>query len=139
MDDFRMPPADVTEVAARLAKPKPMRRGSISERFMKCGQATCRCHKDPAARHGPYVSVTRMVKGKTSSRYLTVEQAKLARRQSEAGQQFRKDVEIYWQACERWADEELDAAQAVSDAGAAKKRASGKPSKRKLSPRSKRS
>ncbi len=45
-------PAAVRNVAAELAEPKPMRRGSVSERSMKCGRKECHCQEDPQARHG---------------------------------------------------------------------------------------
>ena len=122
-------PAAVAQVVARLAEPKPMRRGSVSERSMKCGQKGCRCQVDPKARHGPYYSLTRSEGGKTQSRYLSAEQAEAARRQ----------VEAYWQACERWADAQLEAPEAATEQGAAKKGGSKKPSRRKSAPRSKRS
>jgi len=133
----RMPEA-VGELAARLADPKPMRRGSVSERYMKCGQRECRCQEDLHARHGPYYSLTRAEGGKTRSRYLTSEQAALARRQAETGQQFRTHIEAYWRACEQWADAELDAPEAASKE-AAKKGASKRRSRPRSSARSKRS
>jgi hypothetical protein len=105
---------------------------------MKCGQAGCRCHEDPEARHGPYFSVTRGVGGQTRSRYLTPEQAALAKQQVKAGQDFRKEVDGYWQACERWADAQLDSAQAASTGEAAKKGGSRRRSTSKSSARSKR-
>ncbi len=52
-------PAAVRELAIELAEPMPMRRGSVSERSMKCGRKDCRCQDDPQARHGPYYSLTR--------------------------------------------------------------------------------
>jgi hypothetical protein len=131
-------PAPVRELATRLAKPTPMRRGCVSERSMKCGRKECRCQKDPEARHGPYYSLTRAEGGRTRSRYLSEEQAALAREQVEAGQQFRKQVEAYWQACEQWADAELQDTPAASQE-AAKKGASKRRSKRRSSPRSNRS
>jgi hypothetical protein len=131
-------PATVRELGAELAEPKPMRRGSVSERSMKCGRRECRCQEDPQARHGPYYSLTRAEGGKTRSRYLTAEQAALAREQVEAGQQFRRHVEAYWQACEQWADAELKAPEAASQE-AAKKGGSKRRSKPRSSPRSKRS
>ena len=131
-------PEAVGELAARLADPKPMRRGSVSERYMKCGQSECRCQEGLQARHGPYYSLTRAQGGKTRSRYLTSEQAALARRQVETGQQFRQQVEAYWQACEQWADAQLDSPEAASPE-AAKKGGSKKPLTRKSSPRSRRS
>jgi hypothetical protein len=115
-----------------------MRRGSVSERFMKCGQKECRCQHDPQARHGPYFSLTRAEGGKTRSRYLNAEQATLARQQVEAGKEFRKQVEAYWQACEQWGDSQLEDSEAASQE-AAKKRASKRRSKSRRSPRSKRS
>jgi hypothetical protein len=60
-----------------------MRRGSLSERTVKCGKPGCRCGEDPDARHGPYFSLTRAVKGKTRSRFLISEQAALVRQQIE--------------------------------------------------------
>jgi len=65
-------------------------------------------------------------------------QAALARAQVEAGKQFRAHVEAYWRACEQWADAQLDA-PATAAPDAAKKGASPKPSRRRSSPRSKRS
>lgn len=131
-------PSAVQEFTAGLARPRPMRRGSVSERLMKCGRKECRCQHDPQARHGPYYSLTRAEGGKTKSRYLSAEQAEQAREQVEAGHQFRERLESYWRACEQWADVELDITEATSqDEG--KKGASKPPSKRKSSRRSKRS
>jgi len=62
-----------------------MRRGSVSERYVKCNRQGCLCADDPEARHGPYFSVSRVVKGKTRSRWLDAEQAKIVRTQVEAG------------------------------------------------------
>lgn len=131
-------PARVRELVTQLSMPRPMRRGSVSERSMKCGRKECRCQEDPQARHGPYYSLTRAEGGRTRSRYLSEEQAALAREQVEAGQEFRKQIEAYWQACEQWADAELEDTGAASQE-AAKKRASKGRSKRRSSPRSKRS
>ena len=134
-------PADVRKLAKELAQARPMRRGSVSERFMKCGQKECRCQHDQQARHGPYYSVTRVEGGKTRSRaprYLSAEQAVLVRQQVEAGQEFRRQLERYWQACEQWGDAQLEDSEAASQE-AAKKRASKWRSKSRPSPRSKRS
>ena len=107
-------PASVRELATVLSQPKPMRRGSLSERAMKCGKADCPCQNDPKARHGPYYSLTRPVAGKTQSRYLRPQQADLARQQIEQGHRFREQVEQYREACEQWADAQLEGAQAAS-------------------------
>lgn len=39
--------------------------GSLQTRHLECGKASCRCHADPANRHGPYHYWTRKVGGKT--------------------------------------------------------------------------
>ena len=131
-------PEAVRRLAKELARPRPMRRGSVSERSMKCGQKECRCRHDPQARHGPYFSLTRAEGGKTRSRYLSAEQAALARQQIEVGQEFRKQVETYWQACEQWGDSQLEASEAASQE-ASKKGASKRRSQSRSSPKSKRS
>lgn len=129
-------PLTVREIASRLAEPTPMRRGSLSVRYVKCNKPGCACADDPEARHGPYTSVVRTVGRQTRSRRVPADQTDLLRQQIEAGQRFRKDVEAYWQACEEWADSELDTATATSEE-VEKRGASKKPSKRKSSRRSK--
>ena len=129
-------PSSIRELATVLSQPKPMRRGSVSERTMKCGKASCPCQQDPKARHGPYYSLTRPMAGKTQSRYLSPEQAELAREQIEQGHKFRVQVEQYRQACERWADAQLESSLAASPE-AAEKGGSQRTSKRKSSRKSK--
>ena len=138
MADTHEIPAAVREGLARLAEPRPMRRGSLSERYMKCNKSGCPCAEHPQARHGPYFSFTRGVGGSTRSRLLSAGQAKVARSQIEAGRQFRKQVEDYWEACERWADTQLETVEATSQE-AAKKGGSKRRSKPRSWPRSKRS
>jgi hypothetical protein len=48
--------------------------GSVVDRTSRCGNPNCRCHTDPAYRHGPYRSWTRKVAGKTVTRRLTDDQ-----------------------------------------------------------------
>ena len=61
-------PGPVRELAARLGQSQPMRRGSLSERYVKCGKPGCGCAEDPKARPGPYYSLPRAVGGRTRSR-----------------------------------------------------------------------
>jgi hypothetical protein len=127
-------PSDVLTLAELLADAQPMRRGSLSERYVKCSKTDCACCENEQARHGPYYSVSRVVNGKTQSRWLNAEEAKIVRRQVDQGHEFRKKIEAYWEACERWADAELETLEAAS-AEAAKKGASKQRSKRKSSAR----
>lgn len=137
MPEASVPPADVRVLAAELARPRPMRRGSVSERYVKCNKPGCACTNRDDARHGPYYSVSRVVAGRTCSRWLDAVQAQRVREQVESGQQFRKRVEAYWQACERWADAQLEASQAASPE--AEKGGSKRRSRRRSAARSKRS
>ena len=135
--DNTPPPAHLRQLAAQLAEPKPMRRGSLSERTIKCSKPGCACAQDPKARHGPYFSLTRAVKGKTRSRFLTPQQAAVARQQIETGQEFRNQVAAYWEGCEDWADRELEGSATASTRQAEKgcsQRASKKKSSRKSKP-----
>jgi hypothetical protein len=129
-------PTAVGKVAVSLADAKPMRRGSVSERFVKCSKKGCACATEPEARHGPYYSLTRAVGGQTQSRFLTAEQADIAREQIAAGQEFREVVERYWEVCEQWAEQELLGQEGTSDREAQKggsKRRSRSKSSGKLS------
>lgn len=49
--------------------------GSLVTRTTRCGNPNCRCHRDPARLHGPYLSWTRNVNGKTVTRNLSPAQA----------------------------------------------------------------
>jgi hypothetical protein len=129
-------PPQVAELSAALSQPRPMRRGTVNERRMKCGQANCACQRDPKARHGPYYMLTQAAGGKTRSRYVAAEQIPVLRRQIEAGREFRQQVEAYWDACEHWADAELEA---VVAAGAAEKKGSRRASGTRSGKRSRRS
>jgi hypothetical protein len=115
-----------------------MRRGSLSERTVKCGKPGCPCSEDPDARHGPYFSLTRAVKGKTHSRFLTSEQAAVVWQQIEAGHQYRATVDALWEESEAWADSQLDGSSTAS-AGEAEKKGFRRAFKTRSSKKSKRS
>ena len=127
-------PPQVAVLSAALSQPRPMRRGTVNERRMKCGQARCACQRDPKARHGPYYMLTQATGGKTRSRYVDSDQVPLLRRQIEAGRGFRQQVEAYWEACEQWADAELEQTQAAE---AAEKKGSRRASAKRLAKNSK--
>jgi len=130
-------PEMVYKLAVNLSQPRPMRRGSLSVRYLKCNKPGCACANDAQSRHGPYTSVVRTVGGRSQSRAVPAAQAELLRQQVEAGQQFRKHIEAYWEACEQWADAQLQAPQATSKE-VAKKGGSKKRSTLKSSVKSKR-
>lgn len=117
---------------AALGPVRPMRRGVLTERHVTCSKPGCPCSRDPEARHGPYFSLTRAVRGRTHTRLVSAEEAVVVRRQIEDGRAFRAEMESYWQACERSADEELEGVRAVqAEKGGSKRRLP-----RRLRPRS---
>jgi hypothetical protein len=95
-------------LTAQLADPIPMRRGSLTERTVKCSRPGCPCKDRSEARHGPYFSLTRSVAGTTQTRLIAEAQADTVRRQIETGRQFRDATALYWEACERLADAEIE-------------------------------
>ena len=133
MPDAAPIPVEVAAALAALGEPRPMRRGSLTTRLMKCGQAACPCQRDAAARHGPYTEWSRMVGGRRLSRYLSPAQADQVRGQIAAGLGFRRSVETLWEAAESWADAELspDASRETTEKGG-----SGTSSGRRSKPRS---
>ena len=137
MPDPTTVPAAVRDLAHRLAEPRPMRRGSLAVRYLRCNKPGCLCADRTEARHGPYYSVVRVVEGKTRSRHVPADHADLLRQQVEAGQEFRRLVEAYWRVCEQWANAQLDAPEATSQE-AAKKGGSKRPSTLRSSRRSRR-
>jgi len=54
-----------------------VRPGSLVRRFMPCGKVGCRCMATPPQLHGPYYEWSYKVAGKTRTRRLSEEQAKL--------------------------------------------------------------
>ena len=54
-----------------------IRSGSIVRRFNTCGKSGCRCHATPPTLHGPYYQLTRKVRGKTITEYLSEQEADL--------------------------------------------------------------
>ena len=48
--------------------------GTVTIRLGPCGKPACRCHNKPPQLHGPYISWTRKVDGKTVTRLLTHQQ-----------------------------------------------------------------
>ena len=120
-----------------FAEPEPLRRGSVSERFVKCGKSACPCAQDPKARHGPYFSFTHAVNRRTQSRFLSPTEATVVRRQIVRGQEFRSEVDAFWKRCEQAADQELSTIKAAPPE-AAKKGGSQHSSKPMSWPRSSR-
>jgi hypothetical protein len=58
---------ELGDLRAGIAGIGPIKRGTLSTRMMKCGKKSCRCHRDPEYRHGPYHWWTTKVKGRSKA------------------------------------------------------------------------
>ncbi len=63
------------ELSSQIAKIDYILPGTINIVMNRCGKPRCACHSDPPRLHGPYITWTRKVSGKTVTRRLTAEQA----------------------------------------------------------------
>lgn len=80
---------ELATLAARMGFLLP---GSVQSRFFECTRPNnnCRCHDDPANRHGPYHYWTRKVNYKTVSVILTEEQLSQVRECIETNREFQR-------------------------------------------------
>lgn len=62
-------------LTSQLAEVGFIHKGSLTERYVRCGTASCSCHDDPPKLHGPYWQWSTKVRGKTVSRIVTSDQA----------------------------------------------------------------
>lgn len=70
----------ITQIRNRISAFDFACSGTLSERTTVCGKPTCRCAKDPHARHGPYYEWTRREDGRLAHTNLSVDEAKVLRR-----------------------------------------------------------
>lgn len=67
-------------LAAALPDATELIRGTLVERRMRCGKASCRCQTDPAARHGPYrLLMTTVGRGRTRTLLLPAPEVRAVR------------------------------------------------------------
>jgi hypothetical protein len=65
------------ELAGQVANIGLIHSGSVTRRHTRCGTPGCKCHADPPQLHGPYYQWTAKVDGKTVTRRLKPDEAKL--------------------------------------------------------------
>jgi hypothetical protein len=70
----RSPERRRRELKAQLAEIDFILPGTINVAMNRCGKPSCACHADPPRLHGPYITWTRKVDGKTVTRRLTADQ-----------------------------------------------------------------
>jgi hypothetical protein len=71
--------ARIAELREKIAAYDYVCSGTLTHRTMRCGKPTCRCQRDPAARHGPYYYWARLERGRLVSRLLSPTQAHMIR------------------------------------------------------------
>jgi hypothetical protein len=71
--------ARIAAIRAALAEIETLCSGTLLTRLTTCGKPTCRCHQDPAARHGPYYDWGRLRGGKLVHTWISAEQAEQLR------------------------------------------------------------
>ena len=81
------------EIADQLPGIGIISSGSVTRRSTRCGTASCRCHADPPRLHGPYEQWTTKVNGKTVTRRLSPEEAKLYREWIANDRQLRRLIQ----------------------------------------------
>ncbi len=99
----------------------PMRRGSFAERFLPCGKSGCHCHRPGARGHGPKYSLTRKVKGRTQTEYVSADQAPQVREQLRNHQRFLELSKRLVEVGEQKSQLELGGEKGVSKKNSARK------------------
>lgn len=96
-------------------------KGTLLQRFKRCGSPGCACHAEPPRLHGPYWQWTNKIKGKTVTRMLDDEQASRYQQWMENAKRFDEIVEELY-ALSAEADEILRAQERQTPAERAPRR-----------------
>lgn len=80
--------------------------GTLLKSLMQCGKPNCRCHQDPAARHGPYYRWGHMKAGTLVHRYVSAEQAGILRQAIANHRKVKKLMRAWEVQTERLIDAE---------------------------------
>ncbi len=69
--------ARYAQLASQLADVGFIAAGSVTHRYTRCATPGCRCNAEPPQPHGPYYQWTAKVNGKTVTRRLSQNEARL--------------------------------------------------------------
>ena len=78
------------ELAAQLAEIGLISTGSVTRRYTRCATPGCKCNADPPQPHGPYYQWTTKQNGKTVTRRLNADEAKLYQQWIDNDRQMRR-------------------------------------------------
>jgi hypothetical protein len=122
------------ELKTQLSTVQDMRRGSLVARYRKCGKARCCCAAEHHAGHGPSLSLTWQVEGKTRTKIIAVDAAEQTKAQIMEFRRFRRLcrelVEVSERLCDARMASEPAEAQATAQKGGSKKSSPRKSSRR---------
>lgn len=84
----------IGRIKDELAQITEMRPGSLSRQYNVCGVKGCRCKdaKNPK-RHGPYMQLSYVHRGKSTTRFIRPHQVKEVRAQTAAYKRFRRLID----------------------------------------------
>ena len=78
------------ELVTQIAQTGYILPGTLNIVMNRCGKPRCACHADPPKLHGPYITWTRKIAGKTVTRRLTPEQVERYRPWFENNRRLRE-------------------------------------------------
>ena len=81
------------ELAAQLAQIGLISAGSVTRRYTHCATPGCKCNGDPPQPHGPYYQWTAKQNGKTVTRRLNADEAKLYQEWIDNDRQMRRLIQ----------------------------------------------
>ena len=81
------------DLAAQLADIGFISSGSLTRRYTHCATPGCKCNGDPPQPHGPYYQWTTKVDGKTITRRLNADEAKLYKEWITNDRRMRRVIE----------------------------------------------
>ena len=87
----------IEKIKEELAALGDLRPGSLSEQYNVCGKKGCRCKATPPQKHGPYYQLSFSRKGKSSTRFVKIENVPAVRDQI-------KNYKLLKDIVDRWID-----------------------------------
>ena len=111
---------------ADLGRVQDLRRGSLVERYRKCGKSNCSCAEDADQAHGPSWSLTWEATGKTHTKVIPAHAVARVRAQLAEYKRFRQLtrelVEVSEQLCDARLGRQGAEAEATAKKGGSKRR-----------------
>lgn len=125
------------DLLAKVTTIGEFRQGTLLDRFIKCGKASCRCATSDQQAHGPYSSLTYAVSSKTVNRLIPAGAAvERTKQQLSEFKRFQDWVTQFTEVNRDICETQLAQAKAAPATGAAKKGASQRNSSHRSSRKS---